>query len=333
MACNAGHLICCEKTSPSRWQPSSSLLSKLDCDVLTRAILTQIGLAAGSADASDRLDDQDGPLWQFPRADPLDCDVGLDATGQTRGRTEQTDAGREDILEQLHDTAFWLAIGQIIWINILLSGDNAVVIAMACRSLSEKQRMWGMVLGAGVAVLLRIIFTGIVTTLMNMPYLKAAGAVALLYIAIDLIKPKSEDEDDAVAGADTLFRAMMTIAVADVVMSLDNVVAIAAVAKGSWLLLLIGLGVSIPMIVAGSAIIMAMLDRFPLLVWAGAALLGWIAGDLFLNDVGIMGQIGTDVAHRYEMVSAIAGAVFVVGVGLWLNFGRRKPEMADQHSK
>jgi YjbE family integral membrane protein len=236
-------------------------------------------------------------------------------------------------LEQLHDTAFWLAIGQIIWINILLSGDNAVVIAMACRSLSEKQRMWGMVLGAGVAVLLRILFTGIVTTLMNMPFLKAIGAVALLYIAIDLIKPKSEDGDDHVAGADTLFRAMMTIAVADVVMSLDNVVAIAAVAKGSWLLLLIGLGISIPMIVAGSAIIMAMLDRFPLLVWAGAALLGWIAGDLFLNDVGVMGQIGADVAHKYEMLSAAGGAAFVVAIGLWLNYGRRKPEMADQHSK
>lgn len=236
-------------------------------------------------------------------------------------------------MEQLHDTAFWLAIGQIIWINILLSGDNAVVIAMACRSLSEKQRMWGMVLGAGVAVLLRILFTGIVTTLMNMPFLKAIGAVALLYIAIDLIKPKSEDGDDHVAGADTLFRAMMTIAVADVVMSLDNVVAIAAVAKGSWLLLLIGLGISIPMIVAGSAIIMAMLDRFPLLVWAGAALLGWIAGDLFLNDVGVMGQIGADVAHKYEMLSAAGGAAFVVAVGLWLNYGRRKTEMADQHSK
>lgn len=236
-------------------------------------------------------------------------------------------------MEQLHDTAFWLAIGQIIWINILLSGDNAVVIAMACRSLSEKQRMWGMVLGAGVAVLLRILFTGIVTTLMNMPFLKAIGAVALLYIAIDLIKPKSEDGDDHVAGADTLFRAMMTIAVADVVMSLDNVVAIAAVAKGSWLLLLIGLGISIPMIVAGSAIIMAMLDRFPLLVWAGAALLGWIAGDLFLNDVGVMSQIGADVAHKYEMLSAAGGAAFVVAVGLWLNYGRRKPEMADQHSK
>lgn len=242
----------------------------------------------------------------------------------------QIRTGGEDILDQLHDPAFWLAIGQIIWINILLSGDNAVVIAMACRSLSEKQRIWGMVLGAGVAVLLRIIFTGIVTTLMNMPFLKAAGAIALLYIAIDLIRPKAEDGDDAVAGADTLFRAMMTIAVADVVMSLDNVVAIAAVAKGSWLLLLIGLGVSIPMIVAGSAIIMAMLDRFPLLVWAGAALLGWIAGDLFLNDVGIMSQIGSDMAHRYEMVSAVAGAVVVVGVGLWLNYGAGRAAMADQ---
>lgn len=236
-------------------------------------------------------------------------------------------------MEQLHDTAFWLAIGQIIWINILLSGDNAVVIAMACRSLSERQRMWGMILGAGVAVLLRIVFTGIVTTLMNMPYLKAIGAVALLYIAIDLIKPKSEGEEDTVAGADNLMRAMMTIAIADVVMSLDNVVAIAAVAKGSWMLLLIGLGVSIPMIVAGSAIIMAILDRAPLLVWAGAALLGWIAGDLFLNDVGIIGHLGADIAHKYEMLSAAGGALFVVAVGLWLNYGRRKPEMADQHSK
>lgn len=234
---------------------------------------------------------------------------------------------------EFNDTAFWLAIGQIIWINILLSGDNAVVIAMACRSLSEKQRMWGMILGAGVAVLLRIVFTGIVTTLMNMPYLKAIGAVALLYIAIDLIKPKSEGEDDTVAGADNLMRAMMTIAIADVVMSLDNVVAIAAVAKGSWLLLLIGLGVSIPMIVAGSAIIMAILDRAPLLVWAGAALLGWIAGDLFLNDVGIMSHIGADVAHKYEMLCAAGGALFVVAVGLWLNYGRRRPAMADQHSK
>jgi predicted tellurium resistance membrane protein TerC len=136
-----------------------------------------------------------------------------------------------------------------------------------------------------------------------------------------------------VKAADTLFRAMMTIAVADVVMSLDNVVAIAAVAKGSWLLLIIGLGVSIPMIVAGSAIIMAMLDRFPLLVWAGAALLGWIAGELFLTDVGVIAQIGADTAHTYEKVAAVIGAVFVVGVGLWLNYGRRREAAVEEHSK
>lgn len=232
----------------------------------------------------------------------------------------------------MDQTTFWLAIGQIIWINILLSGDNAVVIAMACRSLSDRQRLWGMVLGAGVAVVLRIIFTGVVTTLMNVPYLKAAGAIALLYIAIDLVKPKSHDDEGSVKAADTLFRAMMTIAVADVVMSLDNVVAIAAVAQGSWLLLIIGLGISIPMIVAGSAIIMAMLDRFPVLVWAGAALLGWIAGELFLTDVGIISQLGAETAHTYEKAAAVAGAVFVLGVGLWLNYGRRRTAVAEEHS-
>lgn len=229
--------------------------------------------------------------------------------------------------------AFWLAIGQIIWINILLSGDNAVVIAMACRSLPPKSRMWGMILGAGLAVGLRIVFTGIVTTLMEIPYLKAAGAVALLYIAVDLVRPKSEDVNDTVSAADTLWRAMVTIAVADVVMSLDNVIAIAAVAKGSWVLLFIGLGISIPMIIAGSAIIMALLDRFPLLVWAGAGLLGWIAGELFVSDVGVMRNLGTDLAHRMEIPSAIAGAAFVVAVGAWLTFGRRKAHVAREHAE
>jgi YjbE family integral membrane protein len=227
-------------------------------------------------------------------------------------------------------TAFWLAIGQIIWINILLSGDNAVVIAMACRSLSDRARFWGMILGAGVAVILRIIFTGIVTTLMNIQFLKAAGAIALLYIAIDLIKPKSHDEEDSVNAADTLLKAMMTIAVADVVMSLDNVVAIAAVAKGNWLLLLIGLGISIPMIIAGSAIVMAMLDRFPVLVWAGAALLGWIAGELFVTDVGVVSYLGAETAHTYEKAAAVAGAVFVLAIGAWLRYGRRREAVADQ---
>jgi YjbE family integral membrane protein len=233
-------------------------------------------------------------------------------------------------LEELSQTAFWLALGQIIWINILLSGDNAVVIAMACRSLPDRQRLWGMILGAGVAVVLRIIFTFIVTTLMEIQFLKAAGALALLYIAIDLIKPKSHEEEDSVNAADTLWKAMFTIAIADLVMSLDNVVAIAAVAKGSLLLLVIGLGISIPMIVAGSALIMAMLDRFPLLVWAGAALLGWIAGELFVTDVGVASYLGAAKAHALEYPFAIGGAVIVLLVGAWLRYGRR-PAVADQH--
>lgn len=227
--------------------------------------------------------------------------------------------------------AFWLAIGQIIWINILLSGDNAVVIAMACRSLPSRQRLWGMILGAGVAVILRIIFTFIVTTLMEIQFLKAAGGIALLYIAIDLIKPKAQEEEDSVNAADTLFKAMITIAVADLVMSLDNVVAIAAVAKGSLVLLIIGLGISIPMIVAGSAIIMAMLDRFPIMVWAGAALLGWIAGELFVTDVGVVSYLGAERAHSLEIPFAIAGALFVLAVGAWLRYGRRQVAVADPH--
>ncbi len=228
--------------------------------------------------------------------------------------------------------AFWLAIFQIIWINILLSGDNAVVIAMACRSLSERSRKWGMIAGAGVAVALRIVFTGIVTTLMNIPFLKVAGALALLYIAVDLVRPHAEDGEAGVASHDNLWRAMITIAVADVVMSLDNVIAIAAVARGSWLLLTIGLAISIPLIVAGSALIMMVLDRFPVLVWAGAALLGWIAGELALSDAGVIAQIGEQAAHRYEMLSAAAGAALVVGIGLGLGRNRRAG-VAGEHSR
>jgi YjbE family integral membrane protein len=223
----------------------------------------------------------------------------------------------------LDQTAFWLALGQIIWINILLSGDNAVVIAMACRSLSERSRKWGMILGAAVAVGLRIVFTGIVSTLMDTPYLKAAGAAALLYIAVDLVKPKEEEGHSSIASHENLWRAMITIAIADVVMSLDNVIAIAAVARGSWVLLIIGLAISIPLIVAGSALVMMVLDRFPVLVWAGAALLGWIAGELALSDVAVIGYIGEQAAHRYHTLAAGVGAAIVVAIGLWLTYGRR----------
>lgn len=231
---------------------------------------------------------------------------------------------------ELDQPAFWLAILQIIWINILLSGDNAVVIAMACRSLPEKSRKWGMILGAGVAVLLRIAFTGIVTTLMGIPFLKVAGALALLYIAIDLVRPSSSHDESNIASHENLWRAMITIAIADMVMSLDNVIAIAAVAKGSWVLLTIGLAISIPLIVAGSALIMMILDRFPILVWAGAGLLGWIAGEITMSDAAVVSRIGEQTAHSYELIAAAIGAVIVVGVG-WFLTHFRSP-VTQEHS-
>ena len=187
---------------------------------------------------------------------------------------------------EMQQPAFWLAVGKIIWINVLLSGDNALVIALACRGLSPQHRLWGMILGAGIAVLLRIIFTGIVATLMEMPYLKLAGGLALLVIAAKLLVPEEEDES-SVKSASHLWQAIQIVVVADIVMSLDNVIAVAAAANGSAPLLVLGLVVSIPMIVAGAALIMMVLSRLPVLVWAGAALLGWIAGVVIATDPAI----------------------------------------------
>jgi YjbE family integral membrane protein len=217
--------------------------------------------------------------------------------------------------------AFWLAVLQIIWINILLSGDNAVVIAMACRELPEKTRKWGITLGAGVAVVLRIIFTGLVATVLTWPWLKFIGALALLYIAAELLKPQEEDHAEKIKASDKLWRAVGTVAVADIVMSLDNVVAIAAAAKGSWILLIFGLAVSIPLIVVGAALITALFVRFPILIWLGAALLGWIAGELMITDPGIDSYIGQAAVHRWEFFAAAAGALIVVAVGYFRRGG------------
>jgi len=181
--------------------------------------------------------------------------------------------------------AFWLAVGKIIWINVLLSGDNALVIAMACRGLHGRHRLWGMVIGAGIAVVLLIAFTGIVATLMSLPYLKLVGGIALLVIAAKLLVP--EDESDEIAAGTTLWHAIRIVVIADIVMSLDNVIAVAAAANGQFSLLILGLAISIPMIIAGAALIMLVLDRFPLLVWLGAMLLGWIAGDVIASDPAV----------------------------------------------
>ena len=186
------------------------------------------------------------------------------------------------IQTDMQTPAFWLAVGKIIWINVLLSGDNALVIAMACRGLHGRHRLWGMIIGAGIAVVLLILFTGVVATLMVLPYLKLLGGLALLVIAGKLLVP--EDESDEIVAGTTLWHAIRIVVIADVIMSLDNVIAVAAAAHGEIALLVLGLTISIPMIIAGAALIMLVLDRFPILVWLGAMLLGWIAGDVIESD-------------------------------------------------
>jgi len=216
---------------------------------------------------------------------------------------------------------FWLAVLQIIWIDILLSGDNAVVIALACRKLPAGQRLWGVVLGTLVAISLRVVFAGLVTTLMKVAYLKLVGGVLLLWIAVKLLGPEENGKNGEVEPVDNLWRAVRIIAIADVVMSLDNVIAIAAVAERfeaphNYALLMFGLAVSIPLIMAGAALVMALLERFPIIVWAGAALLGWIAGEIIAKDPLFTANLDPATAHTVWIIGATLGALFVIGAGL-----------------
>jgi YjbE family integral membrane protein len=190
----------------------------------------------------------------------------------------------EILVNEMMRPAFWLAALQIMGINILLSGDNAVVIALAVRALPPRERFWGMVLGAGCAAVLLILFTGIVATLLKLPYLKLIGGIALFWVAVNLVAPQPHDEEDSPEAVEDLWRAVRVVVVANIVMSLDNVIAVAAAAKGNYLLLGLGLAISIPVVIAGSALFLALLERFPWVVWAGGALLGWIAGGLLPDD-------------------------------------------------
>jgi YjbE family integral membrane protein len=209
----------------------------------------------------------------------------------------------------MQSPAFWLAVGKIIWINVLLSGDNALVIAMACRGLPPRERLWGMVIGAGIAVVLLIAFTGIVAKLILLPYLKLVGGIALFVIAAKLLVPE-EGGDDVAAGT-SLWHAIRIVVIADIVMSLDNVIAVAAAANGQMSLLILGLAVSIPMIIAGAALIMMVLDRFPILIWLGAMLLGWIAGDVIETDPAVhpllQRLLDGQIALSLDATSAIFG--------------------------
>jgi len=242
------------------------------------------------------------------------------------------------LVESFSHAPFWIALGQIIWINILLSGDNAVVIALACRSLPPKQRFWGIMLGAGAAVLLRVFFTVIIAQIMAVPFLKLVGGLLLLWIAVKLIVPSDEHGEDNVKAGDTLLRAVWLVTVADIVMSLDNVIAIAAAAESAaaridiahaltikTVLIVFGLASSVPLIIAGSALLMSLLERFPILVWAGAALLGWVAGEIIVKDAAVEGYLGAELSERLHLWSAAVGAVFVVALGYLLVRMRRRP--------
>lgn len=180
-----------------------------------------------------------------------------------------------------------LPLAQIIWLDLLLSGDNAIVIALACRELPARQRKLGMALGAGTAIVLRIVFALFITYLLGVPYLKVLGGVLLIWIGIKLTLGE-EDAGSEVASSDKLWRAVRTIAIADAVMSLDNVVAIAAAAGGTIWLFVFGLLLSIPLIVFGSSVLSSVMTRFPVIIWAGGALLGWIAGDMIVSDPAVM---------------------------------------------
>jgi YjbE family integral membrane protein len=221
---------------------------------------------------------------------------------------------------------FWVSVFEIIWINILLSGDNAIVIALACRNLPPKQRLGGMVLGTFVALAMRVAFASIVSSLMLFPYIKIVGGVALLWVAIKLLLPENE-EAGTTNSSDSLWRAVKLIALADVVMSLDNVIAVAAAADGNHALLVFGLGVSVPAIVAGATVVMTMLNYFPLLLWAGAALLGWIAGDVIASDPVLIDQteaLGEDTQEKIELASSILGAIGTLLGGYLLRLRRAK---------
>jgi YjbE family integral membrane protein len=211
---------------------------------------------------------------------------------------------------------FWLAALEIIVINILLSGDNAVVIALACRNLPKRQRRMGIFWGVIGAVLLRIVLTFFAVRLLQLPYLQLVGAALLIWIGIKLIAEDEGDEHD-VHGSDRLLSAVKTIIVADLVMSIDNVIGVAGAAKGSLLLLVFGLVISIPLVVVGSQLIMKLIERLPWLVLAGGGLLGYLAGEIATEDVVVKPWIAVNAAQLHWL-APVAGIAVVVATGIWL---------------
>jgi YjbE family integral membrane protein len=240
----------------------------------------------------------------------------------------------DNIAEYLGLGGYGLSVLRIIGVDIVLAGDNAVVIALACRTLPPRQRRAGIILGTAAAVIMRIVFTLAVGSLLGVPAIALAGGLVLFWIAIKLLLAE-ETGEESVRSGETLWDAVKTIAIADAVMSLDNVLAIAGAARGDWLLIVLGLVISIPIVVGGSTLIMALLSRFPALVWGGAALLGWIAGELIVGEqvlAPFFGSLASGLGmtlHALEYLIATLGALLVVGTGALLMRLRNEGPLAD----
>jgi YjbE family integral membrane protein len=214
---------------------------------------------------------------------------------------------------------FWLPLGKIIWVNILLSGDNALVIAMVCHALPENRRKWGLLLGAAPAVILLIAFTAVAVYLLEVPYLRLAGGLLLLWVASDLLRQEEQEVVERKRVEYSLWRAAWTIILADTVMSLDNVVAVAGAANGRIGLMAIGLSISVPLVIFGAGILVLILEKLPILVVAGAGLLGWIAGGLVAGDRALAPSIEANVPFL-DTALPIAFAAGAIGLGYLLTW-------------
>ena len=215
-------------------------------------------------------------------------------------------------MEFLNTSTFWIGLLEIVWINIILSGDNAVVIALAARSLPPEQQRKAVLIGSGAAVVLRIVLTIVAAKLLALPYLQIIGGLLLLWIGYQLLSEGEEEEGESKEYG-TLGAAVRTILLADLVMSLDNVIAVAASAQGNMVLLILGLAISIPLVIFGSTLMIKLMERFPIIVLLGAALIGWVGGETIVNDVSMRGVLAANPWLHY--VAAAIGAAFVVAVG------------------
>ena len=239
-------------------------------------------------------------------------------------------------MEMLASAAFWIGLGQIIWVNLLLSGDNAVVIALAARSLPPRQQKLAVLWGSAAAVVMRVVLTVFAVALLTLPWLKIVGGLLLLWIGVKLLIP--EEGDQEIESSENLWAAVKTILIADLVMSLDNVLGVAAAADDAaptpelatmkYVLLILGLGISIPIVIFGSTLMLKLMERWPIIITLGGALLGWIAGKMIVTDSAIGDWLKATFTHvndepvvagvSLEIVCGLVGALFVWAVGMWL---------------